>query len=308
VEAIVIPEGLLLELDDFTAAGEGVGDSEEAGEEEEKSFVTVNTVGSRANIRTGPGLSFDIVAKGNPGESFEAVGQNEAGDWWQICCFPAGDDDDRTAWVAAAVVTPGGSAQEAAVTGALINGDIESEWAVDWECGSERCAVNECMATVTAQSAGSSSQEWLQIEHEVTWDDTCFSTDSWTFEIDQYTGLERTGDFADNFLYSYWLGEEPGEATDVYNVGDSRFVAVHCSGPYDIEIEEGDGWTTVYEGSTCHDVKTGMIVLLTYTKRWLFTGEFEGESYERAYFGDIETLEQKLVDTNGNLFFMEPEN
>jgi hypothetical protein len=40
---------------------------------------------------------------------------------------------------------------------------------------------------------------------------------------------------------------------------------------------------------------------MNYTKRWLFTGEFEGETYDRAYFGDSEELEQRLVETNADL-------
>ena len=48
-----------------------------------------------------------------------------------------------------------------------------------------------------------------------------------------------------------------------------------------------------------------MLVYLSYNKRWLFTGEYEGESYERAYFGDYETLEQKLVETTAQLLFVE---
>lgn len=40
---------------------------------------------------------------------------------------------------------------------------------------------------------------------------------------------------------------------------------------------------------------------MVYTKRWLFTGDFEGTSYERKYFGDNERLEQRLVETNVEL-------
>jgi hypothetical protein len=44
---------------------------------------------------------------------------------------------------------------------------------------------------------------------------------------------------------------------------------------------------------------------MAYNKRWLYTGDFEGETYEREYFGDFETLEQKLVETDAELFFVE---
>ena len=75
-------------------------------------------------------------------------------------------------------------------------------------------------------------------------------------------------------------------------------MAVWCSGPYKVELNEGNGWTSVYQGNTCHDVRTGMLVLLSYTKRWLYTGEFDGNTYDKAYFGDNETLVQRLSDTN----------
>ncbi len=48
-----------------------------------------------------------------------------------------------------------------------------------------------------------------------------------------------------------------------------------------------------------------MIVLLSYNKRWLFTGKYQGQSYDHAYFGDSETLEQKLTNTNINLFWVQ---
>ena len=81
-------------------------------------------------------------------------------------------------------------------------------------------------------------------------------------------------------------------------------VAVHCSGPHSVEIEEGGGWTTIYEGNTCHDVNTGMLVFMNYTKRWLFTGDHEGRTYERAYFGDSEKLEQRLVESSAPLAYV----
>jgi hypothetical protein len=48
-----------------------------------------------------------------------------------------------------------------------------------------------------------------------------------------------------------------------------------------------------------------MLVYMNYTKRWLFTGDFEGKTYDRSYFGDSEKLEQRLVDTNVELAFAE---
>ena len=181
---------------------------------------------------------------------------------------------------------------------ALLPADLNANWKVDWSCDSDRCDVKKCSADVAAQVTRPVSNGYLPVEHKVTWADACFNTDAWTFEVDQTTGKERSGEASDNFLYGYWLGAKPGDANGVLPMQDGRGVMVYCSDPQKVEIEEGGGWTTVYEGSTCHDVKTGMLVYMNYVKRWLFTGEFEGKTYDKAYFGDSEKLEQRLVDTN----------
>lgn len=273
--------------------------------------LIVDTVGARANIRSGPGLDFAIVGKGNPGAGFAVVSRSADQEWWQICCYQGADDAEGEAtaegWVAASVVRLAGDAEAVAVnvTEEMLRPDLESNWEVDWQCGSERCEVKSCSAAVQAQVSGTEQGQLLSVEHEVTWDDTCFATDSWVFDVSQFTGQERTGEYGENFLYGYWLGANPGEANGAYTLPNDQVVAVWCSGPHTVEIEEGGGWTTVYDGNTCHDVRTGMLVLLSYNKRWLFTGEFEGQSYDRAYFGDNETLRQRLVDTNVTLQFVE---
>lgn len=276
--------------------------------------VVVNTNGSRANVRSGPGLNFPIVAKAQPNEVFEVRSRSEDSQWWEVCCVQTSaattttvtttNVATTTGWLANSVVRTGGEG-EVPVAEQLLNADLTAEWQVDWQCGSERCEVKSCDATVKASVTRAPAQQLLPVEHQVLWDDTCFATDSWVFDVNQFTGKERTGEYENNFLYGYWLGRDPGQANGVYEVDDERAVAVTCSGPHTVEIEEGGGWTTVYEGNTCHDVRTGMLVLLSYNKRWLFTGEFEGQSYERAYFGDNETLEQHLVDTNVELQFVE---
>lgn len=271
--------------------------------------VVVNTNGSRANVRSGPGMNFPIIAKAQPNEAFEVRSRSEDNQWWEICCVQTSTVTATTAttatgWLANSVVRTGGDG-DVPVAEQLLNADLTAEWQVDWQCGSERCEVKSCDATVEASVSRTPAQQLLPIEHQVVWDDTCFATDSWIFDVNQFTGKERTGEYENNFLYGYWLGRDPGQANGVYEVDDERAAAITCSGPHTVEIEEGGGWTTVYEGNTCHDVRTGMLVLLSYNKRWLFTGEFEGQSYERAYFGDNETLKQHLVDTNVQLQFVE---
>lgn len=279
---------------------------------EAKTTVIVNTSGARANIRNGPGLNFAIVGKGNPGDVFEVIGRSESSEWWEICCTQditsSGSNNTISGWVSGTVVRLAGDQEGVAVSAAseqlLLEETLASEWAVDWQCGSERCEIKQCRADVRALVDGASDQQLLTIDHNVTWDDTCFATDSWVFDVNRFSGRERTGEYENNFLYGYWLGQAPGEANGAYTLPDERVVAVWCSGPHTVEIEEGSGWTTIYEGNTCHDVRTGMLVVLSYNKRWLFTGDFEGQSYERAYFGDNETLQQRLINTNVTLQFV----
>lgn len=276
----------------------------------EDSFVVIDTGGSRANLRGGPNTDADIISKGYPGEAYEVISRSEDGDWWEICCAQGPEDDEGEAttpvWVAASVVTTEGAAAALAAGEPLLPDDLEATWDLDWQCGSTRCAVEECLAVVSGTVSDYDSGQWLPVEHDVAWADSCFPADTWAFEVDPYTGNERTGEFEDNFLYRYWVGTQPGEANGVYELEDGRDIAVWCSGPHSVEISEGDGWISVYEGETCHDVRTGLLVLLNYTKRWLYSGEFDGQTYERAYFGDSESLQQQLAETNMELLFVEP--
>jgi hypothetical protein len=271
--------------------------------------VVVNTGGSRANIRSGPGLNAAIIAKGEPGTAFKVVGKSDDGGWWQICCVQGpndtADNPTRQGWVSNSVVRLLGEGEAVGVTEPVLKDDLTSQWQVDWSCQSDRCTIKECSANVTAAVTRRSNQQFIPVEHQVEWADQCFNTDSWVFEVDPFVGKERTGEFEDNFLYAYWKGANPGEISGVYRYTDTVGIVVNCSGPETVEIEEGDGWTSVYEGVTCHDRKTGMLVYMNYLKRWLFTGEYEGQTFERAFFGDTEQLEQKLTNTNLDLFFVD---
>jgi hypothetical protein len=271
--------------------------------------AVVITEGSRANVRSGPGLDFPIVAKANPGDSFQVVSKSADGEWWQICCVNSVDgtvvEVGESAWLANVVTKIEGEVEKISALNSVFPDHIEASWVVHWQCGSDRCQVKQCSAKVGAKSSNDSTQQWLRVRHEVTWDEACFSTDAWVFEIDKYTGRERSGLYADNFLYNYWLGAEPGPATNVYTLDNGRKVVVWCSGPHEAEVEEGEGWLTVYEGNTCHDIYTGTLISLSYTKRWLYTGEYEGKQYDRAYFGDYESLEQHLISANANLYYID---
>jgi ferredoxin len=268
--------------------------------------LVVSTSGSRANVRSAPNTTAEIVAKANPGDLFKVVAKSEDGTWWQICCVQGSDGKEANAWIAASVVSLAGEGDVAvATTGKrALEAKLKAQWQVDWNCGSDRCDVKSCAAVVDAQVNRPANQQYLTVEHQVTWDKSCFATDSWVFDVDQFTGKERTGEYKDNFLYSYWVGTQSEAANGVVKLADGRAVAVLCTGPHTVEIEEGSGWTTAYEGNTCHDTRTGMLVLLTYNKRWLYTGEFEGQTYDQAYFGDFETLQQVLTSASAELAFV----
>ncbi|HHW87897.1 MAG TPA: SH3 domain-containing protein [Chloroflexi bacterium] len=267
----------------------------------------------RANLRSGPGTTFDIVAKANPGLTFDVIGRSEDGGWYQVATNVAGitpveGQSADKGWVAAELVRVAGEGDAPVVaTGAdiLLKPDLSAEWAVNWKCDSERCQIKECAAEVKAVVNRAPSGGYLPVEHTVTWDDACFSTDAWTFDVSQSTGEERTGEAKQNFLYGYWLGAKPGDPTGVLPLADGKGVEVYCTGPHTVEIEEGGGWTTVYQGNTCHDVNTGMLAYMNYTKRWLFTGDYDGKTYARAFFGDVEQLEQRLVTANTSLALVE---
>lgn len=258
----------------------------------------------RANIRSGPSTSFEIIGKANPGLTFDVIGQSEDGRWYQIAPNIPGIDGQplESGWVAAELARVAGEGEVPVVanisTGPLLEPDLAVKWAVHWQCESERCQLKECNAEVSASVNRQPSGGFLPIEHTVVWDDACFSTDAWTFEVNQMTGEERTGEAEQNFLYGYWLGANPGQAIGVFPLNEREGVQVFCSGLHTVEIEEGGGWTTVYQGNTCHDVRTGMLVYLNYIKRWLYTGDYDGKTYNRAFFGDIERLEQRLIEAN----------
>ncbi len=278
-------------------------------ENDEPLRVTIDTQGVRVNLRNGPGTSFDIVAKVNPGQTFEVLKRSEDNRWYQLDSKVNGVNGDpiESGWVAAELVRVAGepTVDTVGATELLLSSDLAVKWAVDWSCSSDRCQIKSCEAEVGAVVNRQPSGDFLPVEHTVTWDDSCFSTDAWTFEVNRKTGAERTGEAEQNFLYSYWMGANPGDAVGVFPWGDGEGIKVSCSGPHSVEIEEGGGWTTLYEGNVCHDINTGMLVYMNYIKRWLYTGDYDGKTYARAFFGDSEQLEQRLVEANTRLAIVE---
>ncbi|HIQ04604.1 MAG TPA: hypothetical protein EYH31_02800 [Anaerolineae bacterium] len=57
-------------------------------------------VNRTANLRAGPGTVYDRVGQAKAGQSFDVVGKNKDGTWWQICCV-----NGKEAWIFGDLVT-----------------------------------------------------------------------------------------------------------------------------------------------------------------------------------------------------------
>ncbi|MBK8046720.1 MAG: hypothetical protein IPK16_06100 [Anaerolineales bacterium] len=220
----------------------------------------------------------------------------------------------RAAWVSSELVRIGAEG-EVPVTvdeDPLLPSDLTANWSADWVCRStpaERCNLQgktNCTAEVIAAVTRPVNGTLLPVELKGTWDDeACGATEVWTQQVDQFNGKEAGGDGDNDFTSNYWAGVQPGDANGVLPLDDKRGVMVYCSGPHQQEIPGLDGWALVQEGYTCHDVKTGMLVYISFTSKYLFTGTLDGKDYEKAFFGDVTKLEQKLTDTNAGLAYVE---
>ncbi len=263
------------------------------------------TVRNRSvNIRSGPGLDFPVVAGARRGDTFQVVGRDEEGDWWLICCIPGPDDEPdqptQRAWIADIVVTANPAAAQAPVFRPLFPEELEAQWSVSYRCDSERCPVRACQGTM-AVAVTRTNARWLELERTVTWDGDCGEDSTWIHQIDRYTGEERYATTEDIFTLRYWAGRTPGPVNAEYRLGEDQAVAAWCSPEQEAELEEAEGWITDYRGIACYDAQLGMLLAMKYEKRWLFSGEYEGEVYERAYFGDRELYEIQLLETNAPL-------
>lgn len=67
-----------------------------------------------ANIRSGPGPTFERIGQASQGQVFPIVGVNSAGTWWQICCLDGG----LSGWVLGTLISISGN------TDALVASDI----------------------------------------------------------------------------------------------------------------------------------------------------------------------------------------
>jgi hypothetical protein len=311
---VVPPDVTLLTSEDdlqaLTATGaEAVGEAE--AESEAPATLPQVTVRNRSvNIRSGPGTNFSVVAGATQGTTFEVLGRTEEPIWWRICCIRGPEDgpDEATqqAWISDIVVTVNELATEQPLIGPLFPDDLQTQWDVTYVCGSERCEVPQCTATISAAVRNATDTRWLEIERKVTWDDGCGEDSTWLHQIDRTEGTERYTNAAEFFFFNFWAGANPGPLNSLFSLDVDTPIKTWCSDEQSVELEEGDGWSALYNGITCHDLRTGMLVSMKYTKRWLFTGTFEDEEYERAYFGDFEVYEVRLGEGNVELAYVNP--
>jgi hypothetical protein len=137
---------------------------------------------------------------------------------------------------------------------------------------------------------------WLELKRQATWTDKCGKDEDWLLQVDRYTGQE-TQAMTDPPLFYMWMGANPGpENRTIEHFG--RTLSLWCTDTRTREIPQTGGWTVLFEGKACYDRGAGILVMMDYTKRWLFTGTAGGQKYERKYFGDYEVYQQMLVDTN----------
>ncbi|MBX3054373.1 MAG: hypothetical protein KF753_23065 [Caldilineaceae bacterium] len=184
----------------------------------------------------------------------------------------------------------------------ILSPSLEAQWSINWLCLSDRCQFETCVGTAHSRVRDKIGERWLEIDRRVDWNEGCGKQTSWLSQVDQFTGEERYPSSQDR-LFNFWAGAKAGAAQRRIQLQDGRAVDAWCTGPQQAEVAEADGWTTLYDGEVCYDVQTGMLVFMSYIKRWVFTGSFQGSDYERAYFGDSETYEQLLETTNAELSF-----
>lgn len=62
------------------------------------------------NVRSGPSIAYPVLGTARAGDTFVAVGRNEAATWWQVCCL-----DGVQGWISAQVIVPVGSMADVAI-------------------------------------------------------------------------------------------------------------------------------------------------------------------------------------------------
>jgi SH3-like domain-containing protein len=254
----------------------------------------VSVTSQQANLRGGPGMAFDVLATARQGDALDVYGSDAAQNWWQVCCV-----DGKPGWVSRTIVRFQGEAQAVPVVGPLLPDDLSASWAMRWECKGRGCQQDVCTGQSQAAALRVVNDRWLEVQREATWDDGCGEPEDWLTQVDRYTGRERQT-AANPPLFNIWQGANPGPANRSVELAGAT-LALWCSETRTQEVAQSGGWTAAFEGQACYDTRSGVLALLQYVKRWLFTGTIDGQTFDREYFGDYEVIQQVLLDTNAPL-------
>ncbi|MCB9155000.1 MAG: SH3 domain-containing protein [Caldilineae bacterium] len=258
------------------------------------SFGTAVVTSQQANVRGGPGTSFPVVATARQGTSLQVTGSNEGQSWWRVCCV-----NDQAGWISQTIARFQGDRETVPVAGPLMPDDLSASWELRWECHGSGCNQAECLGQSEANALRVLDDRWLEVARESSWPEECGEPEDWLTQIDRYTGKERQSS-ASATLFNIWEGANPGENTRTVDLLGSQ-LAVWCTDTRTQEVEQQDGWTVLYEGQACYDTKAGVLALMQYVKRWLFSGTVNGQTFDREYFGDYEVYQQVLTGTNAPL-------
>lgn len=257
-------------------------------------FGAAIVTSQQANVRGGPGMSFPVVATARQGTNLQVTGSNEGQSWWQVCCI-----DNKAGWVSQSVVRFQGDQQLVPVVGPLMPDDLNAAWELRWECHGSGCNQEECLGQSEANTLRVVDERWLEVAREASWPEGCGEPEDWLTQVDRYSGKERQSS-ASATLFNIWEGANPGPAERSVDLLGTQ-LSVWCTDTRTKEVEQQDGWTVLYEGQACYDTEAGVLALMQYVKRWLFSGTVNGQTFDREYFGDYEVYQQVLTDTNAPL-------
>jgi hypothetical protein len=239
-------------------------------------------------------MAFDVLATARQGDTLDVYGSDAAQNWWQVCCV-----DGKAGWVSRTIVRFQGDVQSVPVVGPLLPDDLNASWAMRWECKGRGCQQDVCTGQSQASALRVVNDRWLEVQREATWDDGCGEAEDWLTQVDRYTGQERQT-AANPPLFNIWQGANPGPANRSVELAGAT-LALWCSETRTQEVAQTGGWTAAFEGQACYDTRSGVLALMQYVKRWLFTGTTGGQTFDREYFGDYEVIQQVLLDTNAPL-------
>ena len=234
-------------------------------------------------------MEFDVVGTASQGTALDVFGSSSTARGGRSV-----RTNGKLAWVSKTVATFQGDSSAVPVVPPLIPDDLEATWAVRWECHAEGCVQEECLGQSQASTLQVRSTRWLEVKREATWVEQCGEREEWIAQVDRYTGQERQTTGGDAPLFSIFAGANPGPENRSIDLLDRR-LSLWCTDKRTKEVEQGKGWTVVFEGEACYDRQSGVLATMQYLKRWLFTGDFEGKTYDRQYFGDYEVYQQILT-------------